>query len=221
MSFEVKIFGDQESFWSAAADFVQNLAQSHSDKFRVAVSGGSSADIFDAIKDRNIDFSKWELWQVDERFVPHDDSDSNFRLLSEKIGDRVGVFHSFPILATSEESAEKYEEMLQPDSEGFLFDLAILGVGSDGHTASLFPGDVVLHETKRLTAVTHTDEFAVRERLTLTFPAIKKSRTILILLPSDKKKEVLERMLDSKTDVGMCPAVILGTFKNTHLFSVS
>ncbi len=202
---KLKIMKDEKIFWDAVLDLVQKAKNEAGDQFRIAASGGSSAGIFDVLRDHDFDFSDTALFQVDERFVPHDHPDSNFKLLDEKVGDFVSRFYAFPICSTPEESAEKYAEVLRADKDGFLFDLTILGIGPDGHTASLFPGDPVLDKNEKLTVHTQTEAFAIRDRLTLTFPAIGRSRKILVLMMGAEKRDIFEKITHPEVDFHLFP----------------
>jgi len=132
-----------------------------------------------------------EFFQVDERYVPQGDVNSNFNLIIQSgLPPLARAFHHFDTSISIAESLRKYEIEL-PE----YFDLVVLGIGEDGHIASLFPHDPALHEKIRLVAHTTTDVFAVKDRLTITLPLILSSKKILVLLKGAEKKKVLDEIL--------------------------
>jgi 6-phosphogluconolactonase len=142
----------------------------------------------------------WHFYQVDERFVPRDHPDSNVRLLQELTAGRIVNMTAFPVLESgTAEGAAVYKKCLKPDENGFLFDCTILGVGPDGHTASLFPHSPAL-DADSLTLDTSTEFFAVSERMTLGFAAIARSRKILVLLTGSEKKLIYEQLFSGTAD---------------------
>lgn len=172
--------------------------------FHLAASGGSTAQIFDQLKQQSFDLSNVELWQVDERYVPKDHPDSNYQLLNQKIGNQVKKFHSFDTSLSITTAVKKYEtectkKILDLDSN-YLFDLTILGVGTDGHIASIFPQTELptIQENQTpievLAAHTHTDNFSISDRLTLTYSALKQSRAIMVILLGANKKNIWEQI---------------------------
>ena len=197
-------FTDQVEFWQQVLSAVDQTVLEASDVFRLAMSGGSAAQLLDHLRATDFDFSKTELWQVDERFVPVDDLDSNIRLLDTKLGETPIERKYFPILETREASVSAYNSQLKEDPDGYLFDLTILGVGPDGHTASLFPNTAVL-ETEALVVSSETIVFAVRERMSLSFAAIAKSRRVLILMMGAGKADIFATLTDPATSYLDCP----------------
>jgi 6-phosphogluconolactonase len=154
----------------------------------------------------DLDWSRTELYQVDERYIPHSDSRSNFKLVDEtivsKVGAKLGGFFAFETKLSINDSLDAYEHIL---SNKIIhgFDLCILGIGPDGHTASLFPHSSALAET------TQTDRFDVKDRLSLTFPAIMKSKKILVLLKGADKQTVIDTLQSGKKMVDEFPAMKL------------
>jgi 6-phosphogluconolactonase len=143
----------------------------------------------------------------DERAVPPDHADSNFGMARRALLDHVPVdparVHRVRGELPAAEAAEAYERTLRgifadaaADPSLPLFDVALLGVGDDGHTASLFPGDPALEVRDRWAArAVAPPAFPVRERVTLTLPALERSRTVCFLCAGTGKASVLRRIL--------------------------
>ena len=145
----------------------------------------------------------------DDRFVPHDDSRSNCgaarRLLLDHVPIPPGNIHPIPTGAGSpEEAARQYEAELRGfycadrlDPARPLFDVVLMGVGSDGHTASLFPGQATLEEKDRWVAgVPQAGLAPFVPRVTLTFPALAATREMLFLVEGEGKREIMTKVLD-------------------------
>jgi 6-phosphogluconolactonase len=150
------------------------------------------------------------LFWGDERAVPPDHPDSNFRLAWEAMLSRVPApaerVHRWPAELPPEEAARAYEATLrQAAGELPRFDLVLLGLGVDCHTASLFPGSPVLAERERLTAAPWVPALGTR-RLTLTPPALNAARCALFLVTGEEKAEALRAALAPQGDPADCPA---------------
>jgi 6-phosphogluconolactonase len=141
---------------------------------------------------------------VDERFVSFDDKDSNYRMLKETLFEKIPIpqknIHPIPTGKTSlETSASEYEEDLRrffKVSKGQYpaFDLVLLGIGGDGHTASLFPGSEALSERRRLTAAVVLDEMR-HHRITLTLPVINHAEHVIFFVRGENKAFVLKKII--------------------------
>ncbi len=145
----------------------------------------------------------------DERFVPKDHRDSNFRMAHEALLSRApvppGNIHAMPTegmapaaaaAAYDAELRRFHGEMLR---EGALFDVNLLGIGADGHTASLFPGDAALEENSRW--VVAVQGARVEPRITLTFPALRSSGAIAFLAAGSEKRPALSRLFAGASDL--------------------
>lgn len=146
-----------------------------------------------------------EFFQTDERYVPADHPDSNQKMIRCYIPELIAFDTSLPI----EKCLARYEALL-PEQ----FDLVILGIGQDGHIASLFPHSPALHETKRRVAHTTTDMFKIHDRLTLTLPPILNSTSILVLLEGEKKAKILNELEHSEKSIEELPAKALLKHEN-------
>jgi 6-phosphogluconolactonase len=178
--------------------------------FVVALSGGKTpVNFYQTLAENKgvLPWHKTHLFLADERFVPFEDKDSNYRLLRKTLLDKIEIpqenIHPFPTgRSTPEVSARVYEEdlriffKLNPEKYPE-FDLILLGIGEDGHTASLFPGSPVLKERDALTAAVILDEVK-HHRITLTLPVINHARRVVFLVSGKSKASVLEKVVRQK-----------------------
>jgi 6-phosphogluconolactonase len=159
----------------------------------VALSGGETAEhCYEAVRALEPDWSGVDVFFSDERFVPVSDPESNEgmarRVLLDHVRPRVihPMFRSGPI----DDAARAYDELVRSARP---IDLVHLGLGPDGHTASLFPGSPALDETDRL-VVPAGDDRHPRPRLTFTFPAIARGRLVVVTVAGAEKYEAIERI---------------------------
>ena len=175
--------------------------------FVAALSGGNTPIPFYqkmAEPGEEIRWGETHIFLVDERFVSHRHPDSNFGMLSETLFNRVllpsSQVHPIPIdEATPENAAVRYEKEIrkffEPAPGEFpRFDLILLGIGKDGHTASLFPGTPVLENRKSLAAAVRLDEKR-HDRITLTLPVLNQASNVVFLVRGKEKASVVERVL--------------------------
>ena len=206
----IRIFTGEKEFLAAGVEFVEQVCLIDSQTINIALSGGTTPKkLYKALAGSpRVPFEKIEFWQVDERYVSSESSDSNAKLIKETLiqpaPKKPKAFHFFDTSLPRDESLKKYEEELSHLEDGF--DLVILGIGSDGHTASLFPKSRALKEEKRSVAHTTTDHFPEKDRLTLTFPPILKSKKILVLLKGEEKAKILSQLSNPKKPVENFPA---------------
>ncbi len=223
------VYEDPDAVAEAAAAWLLAEA-SAKQRFTVSLSGGSTPKrLYEklaspAYRDR-FPWSRTEWFFGDERFVPADDEDSNFRMVKEAMLSKVPVpeanVHAFDTAAPSpEEAASRYERTLKGfygsdriDPSRPLFDVTLLGLGPDGHTASLIPGQPVLDE--RETWVAAVTEGRPEARLTLTYPAIESSTAIAFLVTGAEKSEMLAHVRSGAEDV---PAGRLRSNAEAHWF---
>lgn len=168
--------------------------------FHIALSGGSTPRATYKRLARvgwTADFARWHVWFGDERCVPPDHADSNFRLAREAWLDQVDLAPERVHRMRGEAddvraAADEYERELISVLDGPLprLDFVLLGLGTDGHTASLFPGSQALLERERLVVATWVENLRA-QRLTLTAPAINAARRVLFLVSGADKAEAL------------------------------
>lgn len=169
---------------------------------RVAVSGGSTPrSLFRILAEDYRDAVPWErlhLFQVDERCVPPEDERSNWRMLRGELLAKLPGITAYRIEAERDGAAEDYEriirEIVPAGNDGIpCFDLVLLGMGTDGHTASLFPGTAALEERRRLVVKNPVPQLDTM-RVTMTFPLINAAARKWFLVTGADKAEVLARV---------------------------
>jgi len=211
----VLLFDDRISMDRAAADLVAEGSEKairERGKFSVALSGGSTPRglytllASAACRDR-IEWTRTHVFWADERCVPPDREDSNYRLAAELLLSKVtlpqGHIHRMHGEDDPATAAVAYDKELRSFFGGgpFTFDLIILGVGADGHTASLFPGEPAVTETGRL-AVSVPAAGRRKTRITLTLPAINAAREVLFLVAGDEKAPMVRDVIEGRSAFG-------------------
>jgi 6-phosphogluconolactonase len=209
---DLKVFPTEAAQAEAAADlFIAWGAEAIrvQGRFRVALSGGRGPrGLFQALAKRPkaLDWVKVELYWVDERWVPWESPESNYgeasRLWLAAMAQGPACFPMFNAASDAAASARAYEIIL---SQRFgqvppVFDLILLGMGPDGHTASLFPGQASLDETRRLCLAVRQPATG-QERLTLTLPVLTAARRCVFILSGAEKAELLAQVLAGKSTV--------------------
>ncbi len=230
-STESLAFDSAEALAQNVAEWLCALAQASDRDFAVCLSGGSTPrPLYETLATPAIasrfPWRRAHWFWGDERFVPHDDPDSNFRMAREALLSRVPVpadnIHAIPTGGLSpEQAAAAYEttlkrfygaETLAPDRP--LFDVTLLGIGDNGHTASLFPGQPALRETQRwaVAAVGAKSE----PRITLTYPALDSSRDVAFLATGEGKRNVIARAQAGDRTI---PAAMVRPVGRLHWFT--
>jgi 6-phosphogluconolactonase len=188
---EMTLFGTVQIVDNVALAFARLLAQEAPKS--VALSGGETAqECYAAVRATGPDWSNVDVYFGDERFVAPDDPDSNEGMARRVLLDAVQPrsIHSMYQPVEIEEAARRYDALV---SAAPAIELVHLGLGPDGHTASLFPGSPTLDETKRL-VVTAGDDAHPRPRLTFTFPAITRARMVVVTVAGAEKRDAVERI---------------------------
>lgn len=200
MHHQLQVWTDAEEAALHAADFVADRAsEAVTDRgaFTLAVSGGSTPQgMFVALSRMDIPWSKTQIFQVDERVARPDDAERNLHQLRRALGDVPASIETMPVeLPDLEAAADAYAARLPAH-----FDLVHLGLGPDGHTASLVPDDAVLEERHRAVAVT-AGPYRGRRRMTLTYSGLARARQILWLVTGADKRSALTRLLDGAAEI--------------------
>lgn len=172
-------------------------------RFVAALSGGSTPEptyrlLAEAPHAATLDWSRVEVFWGDERCVPPDHPDSNYRMARRALLDHVEIpdsqVHRIQGELPPHEAAESYRAELEAVlGERGRFDLILLGLGSDGHTASLFPGTTAVQERRRDVVATHVDRLG-SWRVTLTVPVINDARHVIFLVSGAAKANALARV---------------------------
>lgn len=228
----VTVFNDLDTLYKKSADIFVELSekaiQKHG-KFVVALSGGSSPKaIFNLLATEEysskIDWTKIYFFWVDERWVPLNDEKSNAKMTFEALFNKVPVVKDqiFPMYKEGVEAvdfAKEYEqEVKNVLGESGNFDFILLGMGDDGHTASLFPGEKILHEKEKW-----VDAFYLKSqemfRITLTEPIINKAENILVVTFGESKKHALNEVLYGQYNPELYPMQLIERKEGFQLFT--
>ncbi len=224
---EVRVLRDASALCDAAAtEFVRAAAETVQEKgsFSVALSGGSTPRALysklatDAALRAQVPWDKMQIFFGDERHVPPDDNDSNFRMAQEALFSKAPlapqqiarIKGEYPDAA---EAAREYEQAIRQSFQlagGALprFDLVLLGMGPDGHTASLFPGTKALHEEQQLVVSNWVGKFFT-DRITLTPPVINNAARVIFLVQGVDKTQALKAVLEGPYEPEQLPAQLI------------
>jgi 6-phosphogluconolactonase len=207
-SMEIRSFESAEALAQNAAEWLCVVAQSSDGDFGMCLSGGSTPRrlyellAMPAIASR-FPWTRAHWFWGDERFVPSDDPESNYRMARDAFLARVSppANHVHRIVTeglSPDQAAAAYEatlkkfygaDVLVPTRP--LFEVTWLGIGEDGHTASLFPGEQALKETRRWVVAVNSAKYG--ERITLTLPVLDSTRNVAFLAAGQRKRQVVER----------------------------
>jgi 6-phosphogluconolactonase len=207
---EVKVVSDSSELNRAAAQEFKSLAESavaaHG-RFAVALSGGNTPrNVYSLLAQEYQAALPWNRIHIffgDERSVPPDHPDSNYRMANEALLSKIPIpaenVHRIRTELEPEAAADDYDQTLR----GFFhlgsgawprFDLVLLGLGEDGHTASLFPGSSALGESSRLVAATWVEKMKTF-RITLTYPVLNHAAAVDFLISGAGKAQILSQVL--------------------------
>ncbi|HDP89921.1 MAG TPA: 6-phosphogluconolactonase [Thioalkalivibrio sp.] len=225
------IYPDPEALSRAAAIHVLESARAAiaaRGVFHVALAGGSTPrrlyELLAAAAPGQTDWSRWQVWFGDERCVPRDHADSNYRMARQALLDHVVIpaDHIHPMVrdpAHPEADAAAYAEALAaglPQGDHApVFDLVLLGMGDDGHTASLFPGTAILDVHDRHVAAVHV---AAKDswRISLTYPVLGQARELLFLVAGASKAPVIAQVLGQPDAAPRYPVERIAAIGTVH-----
>lgn len=217
---EIKKFHDLNELSSAAAQDISiliNKVVSSRGAFFIGLSGGNTPRtlyrILGTTYGKSIPWKSVHIFFCDERFVPHDDARSNFLMVKEDLLDLISIpqenIHPIPTnYSNPGEAAQVYEKELRKyfAVEGNTFDVVIMGVGKEGHTASLFPGSSALDEKDKWTLAVEVRALPAN-RITLTYPILNRAGITYFLVSGSDKSEIMEKILNHADDFRTFPAV--------------
>ncbi len=215
---QLRSFGGEKKFVEESLRVIE-FVYKNGGRYFACVGSLTAVPIYRALVNSSVvDLTEIHLYMVDEHYVPHNHPDSNYGKLKKAMGEkfqRVDV-HTFDTKLSIEDALDDYEKQLHEVPEK-KFDLTILGIGTDGHVGSLFPRSNGLYESGRMVAHTTTETLAIRDRLTMTFPMIMRSKQLLVLLAGTQKKMILEDVLESDKSIAELPAKALLNHENTMI----
>lgn len=215
---EVKIYKSPKKVYKALAkEFYKITLSSKQSRFNVVLSGGSSPlGLFDRIADKFADKINWErihLWWGDERCVSPENNASNFFHSKEHLISKVSIpeenIHRIRGEEDPEEEAERYSNEIMENinyrGEDPVFDIVILGIGEDGHTASIFPDQLELFEEEKICAASQ-HPLSGQNRITLTGRVLNNASIVCFLVTGDKKAQRIAEIMNDDEAAKLLPA---------------
>jgi 6-phosphogluconolactonase len=202
---EVLVHDTPAEVAESAARRVAELIADSSDRFTLGLAGGSTPKAtYKELRGHGTEWDRVDAWLSDERWVPPDHERSNGHMAAEALLDHVdAVFHRprWSELLEPEDTAAHYEATLRSIHGSHPPDLVMLGVGEDGHTASLFPGTEALGETGRWFVANHVPAMG-ETRLTATYGMLWRARLLLVLAVGQAKATAVKASFDGTTPAG-------------------
>jgi 6-phosphogluconolactonase len=215
---DLHIFKSPQDLASKFADQLMNWIENHSGKaFHLAISGGKTPDhLFSVLASKYADSPLWEkthFWWVDERMVPPDHPESNFGVANRLIFSKISIpkenIHRIKGENVPEAEALSYSAQIQKSlclSNGWpVFDLILLGIGDDGHTASIFPNQMELLASEKIGEVT-VHPISGQKRVTLTGKVINNANRICFLVTGKEKANRLKEIINLSPEADLLPA---------------
>lgn len=199
---EVRVYDTPEVAATASANRIAELMEAGEDRYTLGLAGGGTPEAtYRALRGRARGWSRVDAWLSDERWVPPDHERSNGRMAAATLFDHVDArFHRprWSEFMQPRDTAAHYEARLRSIHHEHRPDLVLLGLGEDGHTASLFPDTPALEETARwfvANAVPQLDEY----RLTATYPLLWTARLLMVLVVGEHKAKALAETMSGNT----------------------
>lgn len=202
---EIRIFDTPYETARAFAEYMLEMHQKNG-KLNIALSGGSTPKIlFDLLANEFQNDFRWDqinFYWGDERCVPPTDDESNYKMTWEHLLCKVDIpeknVHRIKGEEEPSEEAQRYDNLIEnnlpSEDDNPVFDIVLLGMGTDGHTASIFPHEIeLLDSTANCEVATHPD--SGQKRITLTGPVINQAKAICFLVTGDNKKEKIDQII--------------------------
>ncbi|XP_058200766.1 probable 6-phosphogluconolactonase 4, chloroplastic [Rhododendron vialii] len=218
----VNVQATEKEVAEAVAEYVANLSSKFAQErgiFTVVVGAGSVIHTLRKLVEepysKSVDWSKWQVFWVDERMVPLTDKESNYKLAYDGFLSKVPIpptnIHAVNVTLPAPAAAEAYQTLIKTlvdnktidsssSSGSPRFDLMLLSMGPDGHVASLFPGHPLLKEKQRWVAAVEDAPFLPRERVTFTFPVINSAANFAFMITASDLPEWVKAMLADKVE---------------------
>ena len=231
MSFDpIKIYPTKTALIEATAHRIANIVSAtlaHNDTFSIALSGGSTPKpVYERLAtdySSALDWSRIHLFFGDERAVDPDDEQSNYAMVKAALIDPLKLadenIHRIRGEDDPKAAAEAYEAEIQAhfsETPNQLFDLNLLGMGDDGHTASLFPNTAAIHEDKKW-VVAHRVDKVDMWRITLTPASILRSSNIMFLISGENKADALYEVINGADNPDQYPAQVIARSTHEHI----
>ena len=228
---KLHIFKDDNLWQEAVIQYILEIVSetlTEKDYCSISLSGGSTPrQIYERLakegEKRGIDWDTIHLYWGDERAVPHSHPDSNYKMVKESLLDHIDIpevqVHPMPTPDQAESSARVYGMELQSDfpPEENSFDLSLLGLGDDGHTASIFPHTDLVREQKAwVKEVYLKDQDAYR--ISVTAPVINRSHNIAFLVKGANKRMALKQVIKGEYNPEKYPAQLIRKGPDVHFF---
>ncbi|MCD0462610.1 6-phosphogluconolactonase [Roseiconus lacunae] len=209
-------YAELPTLQSAVTDsFCQLVEQTlaSQDTFSVSLSGGSTPKrVYEMLASRDLPWDRIHLFWGDERNVPHDHADSNYRMVKTALLDHVAIkeanVHPVPVAVDSPaEGARAYAQEIEAFFGTAMptFDLVLLGMGDDAHTASLFPGTKAISESDASFVENYVPKFEAH-RYTMTYPAITSGKEIWFIITGAAKVDALKAVVFGERDLNQYPS---------------
>ncbi len=213
MNKEIHVFRNKEKMADFAIQKWIKLSRDRVKKkgiFSAALSGGETpVKFYEKLAQREkLPWAKTHIFMVDERFVPYESDENNYHLINRTLLLHVSIppKNIHPILTSEsspQTSAQRYEKEIMSYCKNMRtrlphMDLMLLGVGGDGHTASLFPGTPALGETRRYAVSVTPGERSKKERITITLPVINGAGNVFFMVTGENKAKVVKELIEDE-----------------------
>lgn len=222
MSETRKVLKDLEALQNALALDIEEIIRetlTRRDRFSLVLAGGNTPrGLYEQLAARPAGAIPWEqvhLYWGDERFVSHADPKSNYAMVEETLLEHIEIpaanIHPIPTdMGSTAEAAEAYENRLRSEFGNQVprMDLILLGMGRDGHTASLFPGSPVLEEDQRWAGASSAP-VEPKERITLTYPVLNNGRAVYFLASGARKADAVRNAVRRDLEKDACPSAFV------------